>query len=157
MILIVSITPLLWEYLQTTSLFTRLNRLSEGDYGERVYTYSQAFYHLRFNWYEGLGFSNSGNIIYNNPRYYPHNFHLHYLTDSGFIGVLFSILWMLGVFIIACNNYFFKKSKDSSLALMLFLYIYMNYFKSFSIFEAWWLAIASGIVLSISSQRKVIN
>lgn len=142
------------EEFLNSSLHTRLTTLSDGDVGERSYTYGALYNALSPDVvFSGFGFGVSGIDIYGLERYYPHNIHLHFLTDLGILGFIFSLVYPV-IIVLGFLNSFRNKSIQLKVFLFLNLYIYMNFLKSFSMFDSWWLSLSAGILLSIILKNR---
>lgn len=142
------------ESFMESSLYSRLTFLADGDVGERSYTYSTFYDALSFeSFITGFGFGISGLEIYDLERYYPHNIHFHYLADLGVIGLIFSFIYPL---IIILGLYEVYKGSGVQLKVFLFLnlYVYLNFLKSFSMFDSWWLSMSSGFLMCIILKEK---
>ena len=132
-----------------STLYKRLETLANGDVGERAYTYGQLLYSLDFTTVlTGFGFGRTGFEVYGEKNYYPHNIHFHYLTELGLIGFCFSLFFIWLCFFGFIKLFKRKLDISSKLFFFMFLYVYFNFLKSFSMYDSWWLSLSAGLFLS---------
>lgn len=131
----------------TSGFYKRLLLFESEGLGDRVTIYSDALDSLKhLNFLTGHGFSVSGKVVYDDFFIYPHNLHLHFLFELGVIGFIFSLIFP-SILIYGFIRLLKGENDDFLVFYFSYFYFYLNFMKSFSMYDSWLLFVFGGIFL----------
>lgn len=170
------------QYLDVDKLILRLSRLfNETESEPRVLLYFNYWKYITedFRWIVGIGFNESKNALsaMHMIETYPHNFILEIFGELGVVGLLccISIILKIYQYIISILGWMLKNlrnvnerqfiiNKDEkiiscNLVISCFIFYFLTYFKSYSIYDAYQLFSITGFVVAIYTElfSKKIN
>lgn len=118
----------------------------------RIYIYSKIFENINEFWLTGYGINQTTfNLFQNMVHNFPHNFLLEFWTEFGILGLSLSLLFCLYPIV----RIVIKRINTVNLNVVVFIYLFffINFMKSFSIYDSNLLFLSTGILVHNLSNR----
>ena len=147
----------IYEKLKYTVISIRIaDTISNYSDEPRIYIYSKIFANIDQFWLTGYGLNQTTPHLFQNMTHnFPHNFLLEFWTEFGLIGLFFSFLFCFYPIILIL----IKKINSVSLNTIGFIYLFffINFMKSFSIYDSNLLFLSAGLIVYNLSNRSNIK
>lgn len=141
------------HYLIDTYLAYRFKHLFlETQDEKRIVLYRDALQVLREHWLFGVGLGNSGALLSDNPKVYPHNIFLEAWLEMGLVG-----LFSFALIILFALRISIRSMKTGHLGIIFFfalLFALLNFQKSFAIRYSQYFLIFAGFSIALQKHYR---